>query len=333
MPALIDVHSHIYPRSYMAHLAARTTVPHIKQEDGQEFFVIFEGESGRPMGRDHWDIGEKLAYMDRHGITQTVLSLGNPWLDDFGGAEGLAIARDLNAEFAAYQRDTDGRVLGMGCLPSSSVRDAVEVAGEIADTSTLYGVVSGTRICGRTLDEPDLDPLWEVLSRRRVPLLIHPHYGLGTSEMDGFGHALPLALAFPFETTTALARVVMSGVLDRFPDLLVIGSHGGGALPFLAGRLDGCWRPDPVAQKSCPNEPSTYAAKLYLDAVVYHPRAVRAIAELVGEDRILFGTDHPFSIADARANVDAIAGTFDGETQIRVMSESAIDLFGLSSPA
>jgi aminocarboxymuconate-semialdehyde decarboxylase len=333
MPALIDVHSHIYPRSYMAHLAARTTVPQIKQHDGQELFVIFEGEAGRPMGPDYWDMGEKLAYMDRHGITQTVLSLGNPWLDDFDGPDGVQIARELNEEFASYQADTRGRVVGMGCLPGTSITDAVEMAAEIAGTPTLYGVVSGTRICGRTLDDPDLDPLWQVLSARRIPLLLHPHYGLGLSEMDGFGHALPLALAFPFETTTALARLVMSGVLARFPELVVIGSHGGGALPFLAGRLDGCWRPDEVAKKFCPDEPSSYISKLYLDAVVYHPRALRATAEMVGEDHIFFGTDHPFSIADAQANVDAIAGTFNGEAQVRVMSQSATDLFGLPSPS
>lgn len=333
MPPLIDVHSHIYPRSYIAHLAARTSVPQVKEVDGQELFVIFEGESGRPMGPDYWDLGTKLAYMDRHGISQTVLSLGNPWLDNFNGDDGVQIARDINAEFASWQAETRGRIIGMGCLPSTSVADAVEVAGEIADSQSLYGLTSGTLICRRTLDDPELDPLWEVLSTRRVPLLVHPHYGIGLDRMDGFGHALPLALAFPFETTTALARLVMSGVLARFPDLVVIGSHGGGTLPFLAGRLDGCWRPDDVARKLCPEAPSTYIAKLFLDAVVYHPRALEAVAEIVGDDRIVFGTDHPFSIADAQANVDAIAATFDGDAQVRVMSQSAIELFGLPTPA
>ncbi len=118
MPPLIDVHSHIYPRSYMGHLAARTEVPQIKEVDGQALFVIFEGESGRPMGPEYWDLGEKLAYMDKHGISQTVLSLGNPWLDNFGGADGVQIARDLNAEFAAMQADTRGVVARAVRLPA-----------------------------------------------------------------------------------------------------------------------------------------------------------------------------------------------------------------------
>ena len=136
----------------------------------------------------------------------------------------------------------------MGCLPSGGVDEIVSTIADVAGTEGLYGVVSGTRLAGMAFDDLRLDPVWSALAETGTPMLVHPHFGLGLSAMDGFGHSLPLALAFTFETTTALSRLVMSGVLDRHPDLSVIGSHGGGTIPYLAGRLDGCWAPDDVAR-------------------------------------------------------------------------------------
>ncbi len=330
--AIVDIHSHLYPRSYIEMLRARETIPRVVGNPGNERFVIFPGEEGRPMGPDHWSVSEKLAFMDRVGIAQTVLSLGNPWLDPFDGPESADMARRLNEEFGELEPNTGGRIVGMGVLPHDTVGSAVGVAGEIAEANTLHGVVSGPRVCGRLLDDEELDPLWQMLEETQLPFFLHPHYAVGGREMAGYGHVFPVAMGFPFETTIAVARLIFGGVLRRFPRLRVVASHGGGTIPYLAGRLDAAWRSDPSVHDRLSSPPTEDLARIFLDAVLYHPLAMRAAATLVGASRMSFGTDHPFSVSDPEANLSAIRQAFEDEDRDRVLGTSARSLFGLPTP-
>jgi aminocarboxymuconate-semialdehyde decarboxylase len=337
-PRVIDIHSHLYPRWYIELLKARSEVPRVSGDAGDERFVIFADEQaagprgGRAMTDEYWSLEGKLAFMDRHGIGQTVLSLGNPWLEPFEGESGLGAARRLNAEFAELGARTDGRILGMGVLPGGGVGPATSVVEEVARANGLVGLVSGVRICGHELDDVALEPLWEALEETRLPLLLHPHHGSAMDELGGFGHALPVALGFPMETTVALTRLLFAGVLHRHPGLRIVGSHGGGTLPYLAGRLDAGWRSDPGLADRAPTPPSEVMPRLFLDAVLYHRRALHAAADLVGASHMAFGTDHPFSIADPTANLAAIGEAFDEPDARRVLGASAAELYDLERP-
>lgn len=94
--------------------------------------------------------------------------------------------------------------------------------------------------------------------------------GPANSLFNGYGHSLHLALGFPFETTTMIARLVLSGVLERFPKLMLLLAHSGGTLPFLAGRLDACVKADSVMANKLPKAPSEYLQQIYYDALSYH---------------------------------------------------------------
>ncbi|MFN8619688.1 MAG: amidohydrolase family protein [Chloroflexota bacterium] len=335
---VVDIHSHTYPRWYIELLKERTEIPRVSGAEGDERFVIFPEETitggvgGRPMSDDYWSIDAKLRFMDRNGIDQTVLSLGNPWLEPFTPAASLEAARRINAEFAAFRRQTKGRILGMGALPGGSPADVVTVVEEIAAEPELHGTVSGTHIAGRSLDDAALDPVWAALERTGLPLLIHPHHGSAMNELSGFGHALPVAVGFPLETTVAVTRLVFAGVLHRYPDLKIVASHGGGTIPFLAGRLDAGWRSDAHLVERAPTTPGDVLDKLFLDAVLYHPRALRAAADLVGVGQMAYGTDHPFSISDPAANRAALAEAFDSKEVVQVLAGTAIDLFSVPEP-
>jgi predicted TIM-barrel fold metal-dependent hydrolase len=105
---------------------------------------------------------------------------------------------------------------------------------------------------------------------------------------------LLLALGFPFETTTAITRLILGGTFDRFPGLKVMVAHSGGALPYLAGRLDAC-----VGDHLDPNirlkqEASAYLRMMYFDAISYSVPTLELLISLVGVERLMFGTDHPF---------------------------------------
>jgi aminocarboxymuconate-semialdehyde decarboxylase len=330
---IVDVHSHLYPRSYIELLKRRRSIPKIAGDGDDERFIIFPDEDhpggGRPMGREYWDIEAKLAFMDKFDIACTVLSLGNPWMDPLEESQSLVAARALNEEFARVPEETGGKIFGLGVFPSGDLDNALAVAEEVADSPTLVGMVTGPSICGRLFDDDGLEPVWDLLEHRSVPLFVHPSYGVAMDDLAGTDHAFPVGIAFPFETTIAIARLAFAGVLRRHPGLAIIASHGGGTIPFLAGRLDAAWASDASAQKRLPDPPSRSLARLHVDCLLYHQRAMGAAADLVGTDRMAFGSDHPFSVADPAANLRAIDTAFSGVDRENVLARSAIDLFRL----
>ena len=326
---VVDIHSHITPRSYIDLLKARTEFPLVVQDGEVERLVPFPNRQGRVITDDDWDVERKVQYMDRFGIATSVVSLGNPILDPFNGVEAAGIARQMNAELSQLEGDTGGRLVGMGVLPQYEIAAAAETVAEIASTAGLHGVVTGPTICGMRFNSPHLEPVWEVLNATRIPVLLHPQHSDTSQELEGFGDALPVSLGFPFQTTAAVAQLAFAGVLERFPDIRLVASHGGGSLPFLAARLDAVWRSYATAQERVKTPPSQQLSLIYLDVVVFHDRAMKAAADLVGPSQLCFGTDHPFAIADPEGHLNSIDRLFDGDDRAAVLSTTADNLFGL----
>lgn len=332
MTPVVDAHTHLYPESYIELLRSRSDLPRIDERDGELRFVIFpeeEDRGGRLVEPKMWSVDEKLAFMDEGGFERSVVSLGNPWLDQVTGPESAEWAARINADLAGLEARTDGRLHALGVLPNAAPAEAAATAAQIAAADGLYGVVSGARICGLTLDDPALEPVWAELARTGLPIFFHPHYAIGVDQLGGFGAALPLGIGFPVETSVAVARLVFAGVLQRHPGLNVLVAHAGGVLPFLAARLDVAWRSDPLAQERLTVPPSGELAKLWLDGVGYHPRALLAAADLVGPDRIVFGTDHPFFKEHPKDILAAVDGAFAGADREAAAGGNAIRLFGL----
>jgi aminocarboxymuconate-semialdehyde decarboxylase len=227
------------------------------------------------------------------------------------------------------EQETCGRIVGLGVLPQHELAAAVETVREIARVPGLYGVINGTRICGRDFADPALDPVWQSFAEADLPVFIHPHYLVGQEQLRGFGHGFPVALGFPLETTIAIARLVFAGVLQRFPALKVVAAHGGGTIPYLAGRLTAGWQSDASTHERLPVPPHDDLRKLFLDAVVYDRGALTAAVRLVGVDHIAFGTDHPFSVANPSANLTAIEGTLAEGDRTAVHAHTAKAVFRL----
>jgi aminocarboxymuconate-semialdehyde decarboxylase len=322
---IVDIHSHLYPRSYIELLRQRDTPPRIVGEPGDERLVTFPeetGQTGRPITSAFWDIAEKLAFMGREGIDHALVTLGNPWFDPFPNE--VEAVRSLNQELAGLAAATSGRILGTGVLPVK-LEDALQVTEEVAGAEGLFGLVGGPRICDRELDDEELDPLWTSLERLGLPLLLHPKGDRAPEGLDGYGAALPIGIGFPFETTVAVARLTLAGVLERHAGLRLVASHGGGTIPFLAGRLDMVWRTNQHLHERLARPPSESLRRLHLDSLVYAPRALRAAVDLVGTGRIMFGTDHPWS-SKAREAVDA---GLEGDQRDAVLGGTAAGVWAL----
>jgi aminocarboxymuconate-semialdehyde decarboxylase len=304
---VVDVHSHVYPESYLAGMSAA----------GHALAVPASFS----------DLDGKLAFMDRRGIDRALISVGNPWLEPLG-AGGVDLAAALNRELAALATSSGGRLLGFGVLPHGSIETTAATAAAVAAEPGLYGLVSGTRICGLALDDRRLDPVWQALASTGLPLLVHPYHGLGGDGEAAPGSLRALALGFPLETTLALGRLVLAGVLHRFPGLRLVGAHCGGALPVLAGRLQAFWEVRATTEADVA-DPSRSLPRLAYDAVGYSPAAVRAAIELAGVEHVFFGTDHPFPVSASMANAAALEAALSGDELAACYGGAAEAFFAL----
>ncbi|KAF4304511.1 Amidohydrolase 2 [Botryosphaeria dothidea] len=340
----IDVHTHVYPPSYMSLLRDRTTVPYVRNfPDAPDStrLIILPGEDspstpstsrGRPIGPEYFDISQKIAFMDVHGIAASVISLANPWLDFLAPEDSPAAAAALNDELQSLCAQHPKRLYFFATLPLSAPVDAVRAeAARLGTLPMCRGVIMGTSGLGRGLDDAALDPIWQALEEQRLLVFLHPHYGL-PGEVYGprkgeYGHVLPLAIGFPIETTIAVTRMLLSGVWERWAGLEVLIAHSGGTLPFLAGRIESCIAHDGHLKKEGRAEKmrsvwEVLKKNVYLDAVVYSEVGLRAAVEASGKDRIMFGTDHPFfppldgeetEWLSVKTNYAAIKQAFDGD--------------------
>lgn len=343
--SVVDVHTHVYPPAYMALLRSRNAVPYVRSfadspNPKEERLVILPAEDiastsrGRPIGAEYYDIEQKLAFMDVHGIDISVLSLANPWLDWLPSETAARTAIEINDDVNSMCAKYPGRLFAFGTLPlPAPVNEVVAEIGRLESLQYMRGVIIGTSGLGAGLDDPALDPIYAALESLGQPIFLHPHYGLPSSvygpRAGDSGHVLPLALGFPLETTIAVTRMLLSGAYDRYPKLSVLLAHSGGTLPFLAGRIESC-----IAHDSHLHHQAGFNSRrsiwdvlksnIYLDAVVYGEAGLKAAVEASGADRLMFGTDHPFfpplekdqkQWLSVKTNQNAIESAFDKDQE------------------
>ena len=320
--AIVDVHTHMYPESYMRILAARDTIPLVRTfpQAPESRLILLPAEladlkkaendatakpPGRPMSSHFVSVEQKIHFMDTHGINMSVISLANPWLDFLDGPQAGQVARTVNDDFAQMCQSYPRRLFFFGALPFTAGLPAIkETIQHLKTLSYCRGVIMGTSGLGNGLDDAELLPVLEAIADAQLTVFLHPHYGL-PNEVYGpraaeYGHVLPLALGFPMETTIAVTRMFLAGVFDKTPGLRLLLAHSGGTLPFLAGRIESCILHDAelVRQGKVKQDRRTLwdvlKQQVYLDAVIYSSIGLRAAVDTSGSENLLFGTDHPF---------------------------------------
>ncbi|KAF2658639.1 uracil-5-carboxylate decarboxylase [Lophiostoma macrostomum CBS 122681] len=358
----VDVHTHIYPPTFVELLRSRTTVPYVRtfpDTPNSSRLVILPGEDdpstpstsrGRPIGPEYYDIAQKIAFMDMHKIDKSVISLANPWLDFLPAEEAGEAAQRINDDVDGLCAKYPGRLYAFGTLPLSAPAETViKEIERLAGLKHMRGVIMGTSGLGNGLDDPALDPIYAALEKHSQLIFLHPHYGLPASvygpRANEYGHVLPLALGFPLETTIAVTRMLLSGVWDRFTSLNVLLAHSGGTLPFLAGRIESCVKHDGHLKKKGNIQGrrdvwEILKTNIYLDAVIYSDVGLKAAINASGADRLMFGTDHPFfppleekakEWHSVNANYGAISSAFkDDQSQAQdVLGNNAIRILKL----
>jgi predicted TIM-barrel fold metal-dependent hydrolase len=156
----------------------------------------------------------------------------------------------------------------------------------------MKGILLYSNLAGKFLDEPEFRWLFRTAEERGLPILLHPPSPVCYEQTKGYN--LTGGLGLMFDTTIALARIILSGLLDEHPNLKLVCPHVGGTLPYLIGRIDHQVTVLKRVKLTIKRRPSDYLRNIYLDAVNALPSVIRFGIEMVGAERMLYSSDHPW---------------------------------------
>ena len=244
----------------------------------------------------------RIAEMDKAGIDVQVLSLNSPGVQRLGGAEAVAFAKASNDHLAEAVRRHPKRLAGFAALPTSSPKRAAEELQRTVREFGFKGAAINGHTGGRYLDEKFFWPILERAEELRVPIYIHPTippapvvkaYYSGNHPQEVTQLFAMAGWGWHIETAVHVLRLILSGAMDRFPDLQVVVGHLGEGLPFMIERLDSVLSPSttklerPIGRYLRENVYYTFSGFNYL------PVFLSLLFEM-GADRIMFSADYPF---------------------------------------
>jgi len=326
-PFCIDCQSHMFAPQLIAMMQKRKKPPYIYDKGNQRFLVV--GEWHRPMLAMplHVDVDLKLKTMDEAGIDMTALSINDPGPELFG-SQGAEVAQICNDFIAGVVKRHPTRFLGLAVLPLQDMNASMAELDRCIGKLGMKGILLYSNIDGKFPDEPQFRDMFRRAEQLNVPILLHPPNPVTYAVTSGY--KLTGGLGLMFDTTIAVARIILSGLMDEHPKLKLVCPHVGGTLPYLIGRIDHQMfvLKRAAGELKINRRPSEYLKNVYLDCVSALPQAIRFAYDMVGPDRFLYSSDHPWVDPKfIRSNLDSL--NLPARDQEKVLSGTAKKLFGI----
>jgi len=309
MAQSIDMHTHIMPPAWedFAQRYAAEDWPHAIVHDACSATIMLGERHFRDVDDRTFVPARRIADMDRLGIGRQMLSPIPVMFCYWGDADRTAeLARAHNAFIGEAVAAFPDRFFGAGTVPMQSTPHAIHEIERLARDG-FRAIEIGTNFNGRDIDDPAIVEILEAAASRGLAVFVHPATpAMGEDRMRAY--YLPFMVAYPAETSLAIARLIFGGVLDRIPTLRIGFAHGGGSFPSLLGRLDHGFAVRKETRVNISRPPSSYADRLFFDSLTHDAAALVGITQRFGSNRIMLGSDYPFDMGvdDPRAQLTGL---------------------------
>lgn len=324
---VIDIHTHMFTARWLELLKSRGGAFNLQtRPDGKQ--EIFRGVTPVVIPQvGHFDYELRIREMDRYGIDLSVVSLTCPnvyWGDE---ATSVLAAQESNDSMQAAQARWPDRIRWFTSLPWEYPARAVQELERTVARGAVGVMVLGN-IAGRSLTDPLFQPVWAAIDAKGLPVLVHPTDPLGAQDMGITPHNLFWSVGFTYDTTLAIAKMIFSGFFDRYPNLKVIASHGGGMLPYLVGRFEMGDRVEFDHLREMKLKPTDYLRHIYYDSITYDLAPLKYLMDVAGTSQVMLGTDWPHRVHEADVAVSRL-GALSKEDKAAICEGNARRIFKL----
>ncbi|MCL6576715.1 amidohydrolase family protein [Kyrpidia sp.] len=329
---VIDMHTHMVPAEFpdMSYRTGDNRWPQMASKDRDAKVVLIEGKPFRTITASSWDADVRLADMDAEGVGAQVISpmpvLLSYW---FEPKDTLEFGKFINTAIAELVEKDKTRFYGLGMVPLQDPKLAAKEVRAIKEEYGLLGVEIGSNVNGRVIGDSYFWPFFEAAAAERVAILIHPLQPVGADRIVG-PKALQNLINFPLETALAAASLITGGVLERFPDLRIAVSHGGGSLFSVLPRLMRGLTAFEDVKALFSHAPTELARRLYYDTLVYDELNLNHIIDLFGSDRLMVGSDYPFAIREYEPGHALVKLALADEERQRIQHKNCLSFLGLN---
>ena len=325
--SIIDVHNHYYPPAYID--ALRTGPSNVKVTiDGEGNPCLHYPGDYNIAVRGHRDIDYREGVLRQLGVDTQVISLTTPGTHVESGATAARLASLVNDAFARVVSDKTGRFIAYATLPLNDPAASVRELERAVQQLGMRGAMLFSNVNGMALADERFWPLYEAADSLGVVLHIHPTDPLGVEAMQDYW-LMPL-VGFLMDTTLASAKLVFAGVPERFPRIRWVLGHLGGAIPYLAERLDRGFQAFRECRAHIHRPPSEYLKQFYYDTVNFDRDALQLAIAFAGVDHILAGSDYPHQIGSVPSMLASLRGLPIAEAdRAKILGGNAARLFKL----
>ena len=282
VPPVIDVHAHVTPQRFQRAVLS-----------GQLWHGMSPSDGELDNLKNRWKPAQRIEAMDQAEVDVQLVSPTDVFYQYHQDPEVTArIAAECNDEVAEMTRDHPSRFMGLGTVPMQDPPRAVAELERGIRQLGLKGVMIDDHVNNLTYDNPLFDPFWEAAEHLKAFVLVH-QYAPTSVTYRTRNYFLPNSIGNLVDRTITFGCFVYGGVMDRYPGLTICLGHGGGYVPYAIDRMDKGWQMWPGSRGRSAGPPSTYVSRFYYDSVTYTDRNLRFLIDVVGADRVLFGTDWP----------------------------------------
>ncbi len=324
---IVDFHNHYYPPEYIKEL----------QAGSNEFTVTFDDDDNPVLHSPgdinvvvpgHRDIEVRQQVLDDIGVHKQVITFTAPGTVVETPERSVALAQLVNDCLAKIVDERSSHFTSLATLPLNDPDASVKELERAMTDLGFKGVMVYSNVNGVALSDRRYWPLYERASDLNAVIYIHPTYPVGVEAMTDYW-LMPL-VGFLLDTTLATASLVFSGTVERFPGIRWVLAHLGGAIPFLAERLDRGYYAFQSCREHLSRPPSEFLKNFYYDTVNFDPNALQLAIDFAGADHILAGSDYPHQIGSLEQMVESLNQLdMSDEVRAQILGGNASRLLGL----
>ncbi len=325
---IIDFHNHYYPPVYLDALKSGPTTVGVTSDSEGNPVLHYPGDYNVVVP-GHRDIEYRVSVLEGLGVDRQVLTFTSPGTHVELPDRAVSLAMMVNDAFAEVVQRRGARFSALATLPLNAPAASVKELDRAVRQLGFPGAMLFSNVNGSALSDRTYWPLYEKANELGAILYIHPIHPVGVEAMTDFW-LMPL-VGFPFDTTLAAAKLVFSGVVDRFPSIRWVLTHLGGAIPYLTERLDRGFHAFIECRQHIDRPPSDYLRQFYFDTVNFDANALRLAIEFAGANHVLAGSDYPHQIGSIPRMLESLRGLdLSDEDRRAIMGGNAEKLLGLS---